>query len=645
MSRQARRQAARQARRGRGDPRELMTEATRHHQAGRLDQAGKLYRKVLAALPDQPDALHLYGVLCHQSERHDEAVALITRALAAKPGEIPFRYNLGEALRGAGRFAEAATAYREVLEQSPGVVDAWFNLGNAEFEQEHLTAAIEAYREAAGRSPDDPEIHNNLGNALLRNGNRNEASEAFQEAIRARPDYADAWVNLGSMLLRASRWVEAEIHLRRAAELLPDSAPAWENLGSALVELERLDEALDCFRRAAALDPLAPGPLNDIARCLRQQGRFDEAADWHRKALAVDPDMTPALYSLALSRNISSDEEAVLRRLEDRQAELDETRRASLHYALAEIHNTRGEYDEAFAHYRQANDVRDPSSDFDPGKWVEYTDRIIAAHPEGFFADRQDFGTASELPVFVLGMPRSGTTLVEQILASHPAVHGAGELHEIRHLVADMPKRIGSTRSWPDCLPELEAGSAREMAGEHIARLASLAPEADRIVDKMPGNFIRLGLIALLFPNARIIHCRRNPVDICLSCYFQNFDGLEFSTSLANTGFFYQQYERLMAHWRRVVPSAMMDVEYEALVADQETVSRRLIDFLGLEWDDACLAFHESDRSIRTASLWQARQPVYTTSAGRWRRYRSHLGPLLEALGPFAPEAGKNGRE
>ena len=310
-----------------------------------------------------------------------------------------------------------------------------------------------------------------------------------------------------------------------------------------------------------------------------------------------------------------------------------------LHFALAQLLDRSGAYDEAFAHFRRANDLRKEvdrrcGNVHDPAAQAVYTDRQLAWFTPEYFQRVRGFGSESELPVFVVGMMRSGTSLAEQIIASHPRVHGAGELRDISHLVGTLAQRLGGVSEYPHCLAQLDAAMTRALADEYLQRLRELGGNAIQVVDKFPTNFLYLGLIATLFPRARIIHCRRDPVDTCLSCYFQNFgEPLPFKLDLAHLGHYYREYERLMAHWVRVSPVPIFELCYEELTADQEAVSRRLLAFCGLDWDEQCLRFNETARAVQTASALQVRRPMYRTSVGRSRHYAAHLQPLLQALG------------
>lgn len=551
------------------EPGALLETAVRHHQAGRLDQAEALYRRLLEARPRHGDGLHLLGVLLHQRGRHLEAARLIGRALELNPGQALYHHHLGEVLRALGRAGPALDAYLQALALAPDLQPA--RLG--------------------------------AGTALL---------------AEDRPDAA-----LG--------------HLRQAVDQDPRDAEARAELGRCLERLERLAEAADQYRAAVRLRPAFADAHHRLGVCLQALGRFEAAARCHAAALRLRPDMGEAALALFANRDYRASERdiAALSALLERPT-LAFQDRVHLHFTLAGIHDRAGRWDAAFAQYRAGNRLMAERFPFDAAAHADYTRRLMAVFDAGFFEARAGFGDPSECPVFIVGMPRSGTTLVEQILASHPAVHGAGELEQMPRLVRELPGALGGP--FPECATRLDRATAARLAGACLERLRCLAPRARRITDKLPGNFLRLGLIALLFPRARIVHCRRDPMDTCCSCYRQHFArGLRFSYDLAALGVAYREYARLMEHWRRALPLPVLDLDYEELVTDQEAVSRRLLDFCGLPWDARCLAFHAGDRVVRTASFHQVRQPLYAASVGRWQVYGRHLEPLREALGQTAP--------
>ena len=314
-------------------------------------------------------------------------------------------------------------------------------------------------------------------------------------------------------------------------------------------------------------------------------------------------------------------------RLTDRQ-------RFLLHFAAGRLLDRVGSYDEAFENYRIGNRLF--GADFSCRDLANTVDKHVAVYNKEFMRRAPRASHGSQRPVFIVGMPRSGTTLVEQILSIHPEVYGAGELEDINWMAISLPKTLASSSSYPDCVPELTVDACDQLAAQYLDRLSALAPDAARLVtDKMPGNYFHLGLVVLLFPEARIIHCTRDPLDICLSCYFQSFiqaNNHQYAYNLEHLGCAYRQYQRLMNHWKHVLDVPFMDVSYEELVADQERVTRELLAFCGLPWDERCMRFYESKRNVVTASYDQVRRPLYSSSIGRWRHYEKHLEPLRRAL-------------
>jgi hypothetical protein len=306
--------------------------------------------------------------------------------------------------------------------------------------------------------------------------------------------------------------------------------------------------------------------------------------------------------------------------------------RAYLHFHLGHLYDRTGEYDRAFSHFRQGNNL--VQSPYDSDEHHRLVSSLIRAYDPASLATHPRATLPTEQPIFIVGMPRSGTTLVEQILTSHPRVYGAGELDDLSQIAAALPRTLGSAEPYPRCLDTLTQAQVDALAQQHLAKLAALSGNAPRVTDKMPLNFLNLGLIALLFPHARVIHCTRDPLDTCLSCYFCNFAGnLPYTYDLAHLGQFYKEYTRLMRHWKKVLPVRMREVSYEQLVADPEAQMRALVAFCGLDWDGNCLEFHNTERAVMTASDVQVRRPIYNSSVGLWRRYEKHLAPLLEALG------------
>jgi tetratricopeptide (TPR) repeat protein len=620
---------------------ERLTAAMRIHEAGRLSEAEALYRGILAEMPYQPHALHLLGVLLHQQKRHAEAADLIMQALAIQPHPI-FHSNLAAVYLDLNRLDDTIAHADAALHQHPGLANAHHNRGVALMRQGHYDAAIAGFSEAIRLHPMHMEARCNLASTLHRQGRLHEALACLQQAVRLAPEHAQVQNDLGGVLLSLGETEPAIARFRAAIRLRPDFAEPHCNLGLALRDQGKVDEALACFQAALAHNPRYVAAHNNFAYALESIGRFDAARTELNAALALEPDNPRALAGLgglaaADYATLADDQLARIRILVTRP-DLPPEDRGRMHFALARQLDKQGDHDAAFAHYRAGNELRKTyvaqrGAAFDPAEHRRHIDRLIAVFDRGYFERVQDFGVASALPVFIVGMMRSGTTLTEQILASHPLVHGAGELRDIGSLSGVLSERLRTTDPYPDCTTRLDAMAAAVLAEQHLQKLQEHGRGAQRVVDKMPFNYLHLGLIATLFPGAQIIHCRRDPIDTCLSCYFQNFgEPQAFTLDLAHVGFYFREYEQLMAHWRSVLPLRMFELQYEDLTADQETHSRRLVEFCGLEWDERCLRFHESDRPIRTASILQVRKPIYRTAVGRWKRYEKHLQPLLDAL-------------
>jgi tetratricopeptide (TPR) repeat protein len=357
--------------------------------------------------------------------------------------------------------------------------------------------------------------------------------------------------------------------------------------------------------------------------------------------------MAPAHTSyhgeLAQLRKFSAENENDLRCAREMESILERDREAdanaTLHFALGKIYTDLKQYDASFQHYLDANRLTRKTFEYSPDQTTEFVDRTIKAYPPTLFDRLESLAAASDLPVFILGMPRSGTTLTEQIISSHPDVAGAGELGDIGRMAEALSKFLGSDLHYPECIAQLNPSTVSAYVDRYIQELRSISSNALRITDKMPGNFKYAGLIALLFKNIRIVHTARNPIDTCISIFFQNFKGFHpYAYDLYELGLYYREYHRLMEHWKTVLPVKIHESRYEDLIADPEYYSRQLIDYVGLPWDDQCLRFHETKRVVQTASHWQVRQPIYKSSSQRWKRYDKFLGPLKEGLGDLARE-------
>ncbi len=426
------------------------------------------------------------------------------------------------------------------------------------------------------------------------------AIAAYRQLTRTRPDMTDAWADLGALYFQAGEAAKADTAFRRALELAPQSIPVLSNLANLKKQTGDREAAVDLYRHVLALAPERANAWHELARL--------------KKFQTDDPDIR-SIENLYTSKG------------------LDDKGRMHAAFALGKAYEDTGDYDAAFERISAANRLKRADVAFDLDKEKARVDALIRTFDAEFMISRSGLGYDDERPVLVLGMPRSGTTLVEQIVAGHSQAHGAGELDDLGDVIsAAMP-------DFPNGVDSMAGELVGALGRAYADNLGRLAPTARRVIDKMPSNFLLVGILAVILPKARIIHCRRSPLDTCLSCFTLHFPyGQDFSYDLDELGAYYQLYRRLMDHWHRVLPGRILDIDYEDVVADPESRARQLIEFCGLDWQDQCLDFHNSDRLIATASAAQVRQPVYTRSVGRWRRFADHLAPLRAALGAYADD-------
>ena len=621
---------------------EALAIAVQHHQGGRLQAAEQIYRQILAVEPDQADALHLLGVIAHQAGKHEVAVQYIARAITLHGNEAFFHNNLGEAYRALRRIPEAVACYRRALELKPDYAGAHSNLGNALKDQGNLDEAAACYRRALELKPDFAEAHFNLGNVLREQTKLDEAVACYCRALELRPNYAAAHANLGNTLKQQGKLDEAVGCLQRALQLEPDLADTHSNLGVALKEQGKFDQAVACWRRALELKPDFAEAHSNLGGALEEMGDLKGAEDSFRAAMRHNSRFVTAHYKLAelLGGKLADEDLAAQRRLLERGSasgepeELTDVERLLLHFGLAQVLDARGQYAEAAEHLERGNALqlaerRKRGQEYDPNEHALFVTRMIEVCTPDFFRRVRGFGLESELPVFVVGLPRSGTTLIEQIAASHSQVYGAGEIP----LAGETLAALGGQGADPvEGLCRLDQDTARRLASRHLERLRALSSAALRIVDKMPDNYLYLGLLAGLFPRAKFIHCRRDLRDVAVSCWMTLFQRVHWANDQQHIASRFQQYQRIMNHWRAVLPVPLLDVDYEEAVVDLEGVARRLVAWCDLPWEPGCLEFHQAKRLVRTASAAQVRQPVYRTSVARWKHYEQALGSLFTRL-------------
>ncbi len=547
--------------------------------------------------------------------------------------------QLGLRAHRAGDLASAERFYKRANKTAPQDFNALHLLGVLNAQRRQFANAERYLAKAVAISP-SPEALNNHGSVLTELGREPEAIQRLQQAIHAKSDYPEAHFNLGNVLRRADQMDRAILSYRQALSLRPAYAEALQNLSDALREAGRQQEAIDVLRQAIALRPNSAILQNNLGVALRDIGELDEARKAFDRAIALDGRFVhPYWHRVRLGTIAGGD--PIISAMENLKATRGQSPedRTVLHFALGKAYDDAGDCDKAFANLTEANRTARGLVTFDEDADVEAFQRVEEKFTAGFVGAREGGGNPSGLPIFVVGFPRSGTTLIEQILAAHPAVHGAGEVSILPDIVTSDEGALQS-----DASPEADAEYLHGLGTLYLEKLARLAPDAVHITDKNPDNGGVLGFVHLMLPKAKVIHVSRDPLDTCLSCFSQRFagDSSPFSYDLGELGRRFRRYERIMKHWQQVLPAGtILQVRYEELVADFEPQIRRMLDFCGLAWDERCLSFHQATRAVRTASVAQVRQALYSSSIGRWRRYEKHLAPLIEALGPEVGDAAQ----
>lgn len=610
----------------------LKTRADTLLQSGQLEAACSLYVQVCELIPTDADAWVSLGIMQRRLQQFAASEKSCRKALSLEPGHSRGRQALGAALQQQGYLNEAIASYRDAVRLDPELEETWYFLANALRQAGQDAGASDAYRHLLDLNPDHFEGLNNFGSHLRVLGEADEAIGRLRHALGLKPDSVETMTNLGDAYVARSRYEEALELLHRATVLRPDFANAFRALGNAQHHAGRLREALSSYDRALVLRP--GWRIVNVARAkiLEQLGEHRQAFELLSPLLADGFDPAIPVY-FDVSKHVGGRDEAVTA-LEGYLADRPDMRpdaAAAIHFQLGRHYDEAGEYEDAFQHFEQAN--RNTAASYDREAQARLVDEIIKTYSPSFVSSMARACNDSSLPIFIVGMPRSGTSLVEQILASHAAVFGAGELPDISRLAQELTQTYPGF-GFPAYARLLDTAVLESRGSRYIERLVSLAPDALRITDKMPYNLPYVGLMAQMFPAARVIQCERHPLDTCLSCYFADFGtvGHAFSYGLESVADFYIQYQRLLDHWGSLLPDSVMRIRYADLVSEQDRYSRQLVDFCGLEWDDRCLEFHKTDRFVFTLSYDQVRQPMYTRSMDRWKHYEKFIGPMRDRL-------------
>jgi tetratricopeptide (TPR) repeat protein len=592
----------------------------------------------LAIDPNQPDMLSNLGYALQTLGRYEEALACYDKAIALYPGHVSAYFNRGNTLQSLERYAEAIESYEKAAYFRPSHADTWINLGNAHNKLEHYELASACYKKAAALKPEDAGIQNNLGLAAKGLKQPGTTLVHFKKAIELQPGYVDAHLNLAGLLEELGRHEEALASYEKVMSLAPTRDDVLAKKGHTLQNMKRYDEAKACYLEGIARQPANAEAHNYLGLLSQELGNRTEATEHFLATIRVEPESTGAYFNLAYLGYLAKDEPLFmqLQRLYARRDTLPEESQVHLCFAMGKTLEDIKRYDEAFAAYEEGNRLYHLSHAYDEAAAEKSQNEIVSFFTADLFEKCQTVSARLSLPretrtpVFIVSMPRSGSTLIEQILSSHPLVFGAGELTLFDEITdgVQLPKK--DAPGWEDACKHL-----RELGRRYLDAVWKLAPDAAFITDKMPGTFLHLGLLKLMLPDAKIIHAMRDPRDICWSCYAHHFKAEHrYVYDLPTLGRFYLRYEKLMRHWHEALPpDSLLDVRYEDVVAEPEREVRRMLDYVGLPWDDACLKFHENTRPVQTASVNQVRSPLYSSSVARWKPFEKHLGPLLEILG------------
>lgn len=654
--------------------------AEAHRSLGQLAQAEACCAEALRLKPNHAEALLNLGRVRMAGKRWQDARQAFNTIVQTDPADGRGHYYLGECLREMGRIRESIEAYQRAVACNPRHFHAYYQLATQLLLMGDPIASEVNFRKAIEINPRLAPAYVNLGRCLIELGRAQEAAAAFDQAQKLAPSDPLVDVSIGQALAEQGALADAAERLQRARQRNPRDVRAVCGLADVYLQQDRPEDALDLYEKALAIDlafePAQRGlsnaclELGDVHRAvtnlrdaigihsnqaglysllgtiLASAGELEESVAAQREALRLNPESVQALSGLAttLRGKLPPADLELLESACKRPASAHDL--AAVHFGLGQVYDARNEFERAAEHLAFANRLQKQHRDahnqrYDPILQHASASSLIRLYSPDFFARVRGFGNPSELPVFVVGMPRSGTTLVEQIMASHPRVHGAGERRLAHQSLQRLPQALGLP-SLSQLEPALVTKEAiLDCADWHLQQLRQLSEgRADRVVDKMPDNYQNLGWLATIFPKARYIHCRRDVRDVALSCWTTNFSRIRWANDLEYLAQRILDYLRLMAHWRSVLPAPILEIDYEELVADQEGQSRRLIDWLGLEWDAACLEFHKTGRLVRTASVAQVRQPMYSRSVQRWKHYEKALEPLLRILS----EAEKNRR-
>jgi tetratricopeptide (TPR) repeat protein len=634
---------------------------------GRAETAERQLRAIQAATPGEVNSLRLLGLALLAQGKLEPAIETLERALTAAPDFAHARADLARAYREAGRLAAARTELQRVVKQAPALDSAWLAYGDVLVDLEMYADARFAFEQARRLDPHCERIEK--ATAAFLAGDRQSAEGIFRDILKADASHVGALCGLaalalgagntqhserllrhalkqtahlplarrglGHTVLAAGRLPEAEAQFRELLKVEPENAQNWVALGSVYARLLRQTDALAAYEEAARLNPTQVRLRLSIGHLHKTLGHRAQCEQAYHECLRMDAGCGEAYWSLADLKTYTFDE-AEIAAMQNLLAgsSVDEGNRAQLHFALARALEQRMHYANAFVNYSAGNALRRVASPFDIAKFEDKSRRVAACFDAGFFSERPGAGLADASPIFIVGLPRSGSTLVEQILASHSKVEGTMELPNIVTMVREFDHRDRQGDGYPESVRAVSMQDLAALGRRYLDETRPIRTGAAHFIDKMPNNFSHVGLIHAILPQAIIVDVRRHPMDSCFSTYKQYFaEGQSFSYDLEDLGRYYRCYLALMDHWDEVLRGKVLHLQYEELIRDPDTLIRRLLAHCGLPFESACLRFHETARPVRTASSEQVRQPLYASGVGYWKHFSKELEPLRRSLG------------
>lgn len=659
----------------------LMEKGAHEHEAGQLSRAEKYYKRALKIDSEHSDSLHLMGLLAHQKGRHEYAAKLIKKALIIKPEEPNYNTNLAIVLNTLSKWSEAEKVCTFIIENSPRHAEAYNNLGRAFAAQGKFKNAEAAYAKAIEYAPNNASAGNNLGYMHMQQGLHDLAETAFLNAIKIDENFLLAYSNLATTYLAKNSLDRAEEICRAALAKAPQFIPVIHSLGVVFIRLRKYDDAERAFKQVLELDPLHSQSVLNLASLYSTQGkiepakhlfediierepdnsdaflnmgifyselgRIDDALFYLNKVLEIDPENIEAYYVLSTSGKVTFEPE-VLSRLEMIFASdkgLTPDQRTKIRFVMAIQLERLGDTGRSFDFYENGNQCRQRllqglGSDFDYSlhykKILNYKNTFNHIFFEKWNKLDRELPSKAPSPIFIVGMPRSGTTLIEQLISAHSEVMTGGELAIIGSFIEDFIAKTGGNKNFPASAQYLDLNQINKWSNNYLGYLQEFTSGETYVIDKTPFNYSHLWLIQIMYPDAKIIHCKRDARDVGLSCFQQNFtQDYLWSCDLVNIGHYINAYGDLMKFWQEILDLSILEVTYEDFILNTEVNSRKIIEFIGLQWQNGILDFQRNDTRIETASKWQVREPIYNSSAGRWKKYGKQLLPLIETLKAF----------